>query len=244
MLSRTNGGSTQCSGSRLFLISEPPVYPTSPAPAEHSSITASFSPRRLDTRGARTLVEVCVCGPRQGAGSLTNLRGRMLIGALACVAGASLTADLLTSTSDGPGAAEPASVPAPACPAPKRGVWRGSDSAVHAVSVTFDDGPSAGTRAILRALRRHDAKATFFLVGREIPGREGIVRRAAREGHELGNHSTSHSALPSEADVANTSNLITRIIGGPPCVFRPPAGRTSRLLIRDVHRLGMTTVTW
>jgi peptidoglycan/xylan/chitin deacetylase (PgdA/CDA1 family) len=123
-------------------------------------------------------------------------------------------------------------------------VWRGSDSAVHAVAVTFDDGPSAGTRAILRALRRHDAKATFFLVGREIPGREGIVRRAAREGHELGNHSTSHSALPSEADVANTSNLITRITGGPPCVFRPPAGRTSRLLIRDVHRLGMTTVTW
>ena len=150
----------------------------------------------------------------------------------------------MTSATDDPGTNEAVPASAPECPTPKRDVWRGGDPAVHAVAITFDDGPSAQTRAILRALRRHRAKATFFLVGREIPGREAVLRRAAREGHELGNHSTTHSPLPSRADIATTSNLITRTTGRRPCVFRPPEGRTSRQLLRDVRRLGMTTVAW
>ena len=150
----------------------------------------------------------------------------------------------MTSAGDDPGAPEGIPTSAPACPTPKRGVWRGSDAAVRAVAITFDDGPSAQTRAILRALRRHDAKATFFLIGRQIPDRERVLRRAAREGHELGNHSTTHSALPGKADIATTSNLITRTTGRPPCVFRPPGGKTSPPLLRDVRRLSMTTVAW
>ena len=150
----------------------------------------------------------------------------------------------MAGTTDDPGRDEAVPASAAACPTPKQGVWRGSDAAVDAVAITFDDGPSAQTRAILRALRRHRAKATFFVVGREIPGREGVLRRAARDGHELGNHSTSHSALPSRADIATTSNLIARTTGHQPCVFRPPEGKTSGRLLRDVRRLGMTTVAW
>jgi peptidoglycan/xylan/chitin deacetylase (PgdA/CDA1 family) len=150
----------------------------------------------------------------------------------------------LTSASDDRGADEAVPGSAPECPTPKRDVWRGGDPADHAVAITFDDGPSAQTRAILRALRRNRAKATFFLVGREIPGREAVLRRASREGHELGNHSTTHSALPSKADIATTSNLIARTTGHRPCVFRPPEGKTSHQLLRDVRQLGMTTVAW
>jgi peptidoglycan/xylan/chitin deacetylase (PgdA/CDA1 family) len=57
------------------------------------------------------------------------------------------------------------------------------------VALTIDDAPGAGTTvAILAALRRHGARATFFLIGRQVRGREQVVRRLAAEGHEIGNH--------------------------------------------------------
>ncbi|KAL3470920.1 hypothetical protein BJX99DRAFT_38324 [Aspergillus californicus] len=56
------------------------------------------------------------------------------------------------------------------------------------VALTFDDAPSEYTPEILRLLRENDAKATFFLIGDHIPGREGLLRDAVNEGHELANH--------------------------------------------------------
>ena len=59
--------------------------------------------------------------------------------------------------------------------------------------LTFDDGP--GTRLtpdILKILADHNVKATFFLLGRNIPGREKIVRQIAAEGHEVCSHGYDH----------------------------------------------------
>ncbi|KAL4968739.1 chitin deacetylase CDA4 [Aspergillus stella-maris] len=56
------------------------------------------------------------------------------------------------------------------------------------VALTIDDAPTEFTAAILDVLRENDAKATFFLIGDHIPGREGLMRDAVNEGHELANH--------------------------------------------------------
>jgi peptidoglycan/xylan/chitin deacetylase (PgdA/CDA1 family) len=59
------------------------------------------------------------------------------------------------------------------------------------LALTFDDGPdSETTPRILAELRRHGARATFFLIAGRVPGREHVVRGIVKEGHEVGNHFT------------------------------------------------------
>jgi len=58
--------------------------------------------------------------------------------------------------------------------------------------LTFDDGPSTVTLSVLRVLRDHNAKGMFFLSGRNIRGRETIVRQIAAEGHEVCSHGYNH----------------------------------------------------
>jgi peptidoglycan/xylan/chitin deacetylase (PgdA/CDA1 family) len=139
---------------------------------------------------------------------------------------------------------DPTAAEQPACPRPRRGVWTGGKPDARKVALTFDDGPSAQTDTILRALRRHHAHATFFLIGQQIPGHRSVLRRAVRDGNELGNHSTSHTSLPGYEDIRKTSRTIKRATGAPPCLFRPPLGDTSDRLLRDVRKLGMTTTAW
>jgi peptidoglycan-N-acetylglucosamine deacetylase len=57
------------------------------------------------------------------------------------------------------------------------------------VALTLDDGPDEHTTPqILAQLGRHAARATFFLIGDRVRGREDLVRRLVEDGHELGNH--------------------------------------------------------
>src|SRR5919201_1085733 len=66
-------------------------------------------------------------------------------------------------------------------------------AARRAAALTFDDGPSpANTPRVLDLLARERARATFFVVGECVEGREEILRRAVAEGHELANHTYSH----------------------------------------------------
>jgi peptidoglycan/xylan/chitin deacetylase (PgdA/CDA1 family) len=63
------------------------------------------------------------------------------------------------------------------------------DTEARAFALTFDDGPHPGvTPPLLDVLARHQAKATFFLLGERVLGNESIVARIAAEGHELANH--------------------------------------------------------
>jgi peptidoglycan/xylan/chitin deacetylase (PgdA/CDA1 family) len=59
------------------------------------------------------------------------------------------------------------------------------------VALTIDDGPDEQTtRPILDLLKRHEAKATFFLIGDRVRGNEQLVQEMVEAGHELGNHMT------------------------------------------------------
>lgn len=96
------------------------------------------------------------------------------------------------------------------------------------VALSFDDGPSLWTEQILDLLGASGARATFFVCGVAIEGREETLRRCVAEGHEVANHTHTHpelraferAAIRAELDAAITA--IESAIGARPVHFRPP----------------------
>ncbi|WP_433327861.1 polysaccharide deacetylase family protein [Spirillospora sp. CA-294931] len=119
---------------------------------------------------------------------------------------------------------------------------------VKCVALTFDDGPGAYTGKVLDDLRASGARATFFMLGQNVGGAPGIVRRMALEGHELANHSWSHPMLTGlstaavRSQVKRTQRAIATASGGvTPTLFRPPYGATNAQVGRAV---GMPQIMW
>ena len=105
------------------------------------------------------------------------------------------------------------------------------------IALTFDDGPHPiYTERLLDGLAERGVKAAFFLLGCNIEGNEGIVRRMAEEGHLVGNHTFYHvdiTTLPQEeacAEIQDTSRKITEITGEPVEYVRPPFGNWNKEL--------------
>src|SRR6266516_1662215 len=108
-------------------------------------------------------------------------------------------------------------------------------NAVHVdgpyIAMTFDDGPSAAlTPRLLDLLAARHIKATFFVIGENVAEHPEIVARAAREGHEIANHSWSHPNLGKMSQEAvrsqlkRTDDAIKSAIGKGPTLLRPPYG--------------------
>jgi peptidoglycan/xylan/chitin deacetylase (PgdA/CDA1 family) len=112
------------------------------------------------------------------------------------------------------------------------------------IALTFDDGPAERTVAVLNALADYGARATFFICGRNVTGREPILRRIVDEGHEVGNHSFQHAMFPGPADLGATSALIRSITGQAPRSFRPPFGALNARTVEAVRQIGMTSILW
>ena len=140
--------------------------------------------------------------------------------------------------------AMPASGSPLGCPAPLRVPRRHGARHRRLVALTFDDGPSSFTPAVVRKLRRSRARGTFFVLGVHIAGRESTLRRAVAAGDELGDHSWDHPPLPSRRQLLRTRDALSRVTGTRPCLFRPPYGVIDHRLVRRAARLGMTTVRW
>lgn len=128
-------------------------------------------------------------------------------------------------------------------------IWRGRTDS-NAVALTFDDGPSMDTPAVLDALKERDAKATFFLVGREVERFPQIARRIAAEGHEVGNHSYTHpiylfrTGRETRRQLERTQDVIEQTTGVRAMLSRPPCGVRTWSYFRAARRLGLQTVQW
>lgn len=119
------------------------------------------------------------------------------------------------------------------------------------VALTFDDGPTAaGLNHVLPLLERHGARATFFLIGREMAARPGLARRIGAAGHEIANHSYSHlrmvgrSAGFYDQEIARTAELLRSEGASGPLLFRPPYGKKLIGLPRAALRSGHRLVMW
>ncbi len=108
-------------------------------------------------------------------------------------------------------------------------VWRGPSDR-RAIALTFDDGPSESTPAILEILARHGVPATFFQCGRNVDRLPGIARAVAEGGHEIGNHTYGHpmfcfhSARFMEDEMRRAQEVIGQHTGARPVWFRAPYG--------------------
>ena len=120
------------------------------------------------------------------------------------------------------------------------------------VALTFDDGPSAAyTPKVLDILRRHGAKATFFVLGENAVRNKGILARAAAEGHEIGSHTWSHIKLTGKgrdtiiSEMNRTSEVVRQATGHLPSVMRPPYGATDKAVTSFMmQQYGMPSVLW
>ncbi len=128
-------------------------------------------------------------------------------------------------------------------------VWKGPRSR-RAIALTFDDGPSESTPRVLELLAAHNARATFFMCGANVTRLPGIARQAANDGHEIGNHSYSHSRFDFRArefmrvDIDDAQQAISAACGVTPTLFRAPYGVRWFGLGAVQRELGLTGVMW
>lgn len=99
------------------------------------------------------------------------------------------------------------------------------------VALTFDDGPHEGsTERLLEGLKEREVKATFFLIGSSIEGKEEMVKQMAQDGHLIGSHTFHHVQLTKlsleEAceEITMTNEAITAVTGQTVEYIRPPYG--------------------
>lgn len=111
------------------------------------------------------------------------------------------------------------------------------------VYLTFDDGPSSNTEAILDILKEYNVKATFFVIYKDGRDNEELYRRIADEGHTLGMHSCTHvysTVYGSEEDFIEDTNTLRNFLymvtGVESEFYRFPGGSSNRVATRDEMR--------
>lgn len=127
------------------------------------------------------------------------------------------------------------------------GLPRGSKQ----IALTYDDGPNdPHTLRLLEVLAKHDAKATFFLIGRFVEQRPDIVREVVKAGHVIGNHTFTHPNLifvnngDTRSELERCIRAIQDAVGGTPRLFRPPFGGRRPGTLRIARSLGLEPIMW
>jgi len=123
--------------------------------------------------------------------------------------------------------------------------------APNKLAITFDDGPNpAITPKLLDLLAKHNARATFFLVGRFVRECPDLTKEILARGHALGNHTDTHPNLflcgrqKTGEQLHRCADAIHRAAGVEPRWFRPPFGLRSPWLGGIVKGQGMQTAMW
>lgn len=134
---------------------------------------------------------------------------------------------------------------------PRTIIFWNDDRVKNTVSITFDDGPHGEfTAPILDLLKKHDVKATFFVIGKHAEQYPDIIIRMIEEGHEIANHSYEHNQYKNGRlskpvyEVRKTNDIVSQKFGYRIKLYRPPYGAVSpwSLLYCSIARL--STVMW
>ncbi len=125
-------------------------------------------------------------------------------------------------------------------------VWR-VDTAEPLVALTLDDGPAPGhTSVVLDLLARHEAHATFFMIGERAEAHPDLVEAVRKRGHEVGNHAyTGRRTIGlSEEEFLATLLRTEQVLDlqGPIKLYRPPSGLISPSQLALVQKNGYRCV--
>ena len=125
------------------------------------------------------------------------------------------------------------------------------DRSKKAVAITFDDGPHLVTPSVLDILKKFNAKAAFFCIGKNIEQHPDIMNRIVAEGHTVGNHSYSHTRgfdfYQKERvieELKKTDVLLQKFTGFENKLFRPPYGVTNPSIRRAIKETGHKVIGW
>ncbi|MCR3760955.1 delta-lactam-biosynthetic de-N-acetylase [Clostridium felsineum] len=136
---------------------------------------------------------------------------------------------------------------------PKYNCYYIGDSSKKIIYLTFDEGYEKGyTPKILDVLKKHNAKAAFFVVKPYIESSPEIVKRMEREGHYVCNHTVNHKSMPSiydeqkfKSELDGVEKEYKKVTGKEmPKYFRPPMGKYSELSLYYTKKLGYKTIFW
>jgi len=123
-------------------------------------------------------------------------------------------------------------------------IWR-LPSGEKKVFLTFDDGPEAGvTEKVLEILAQYNARATFFLLGKNAQAHLRLVEALISMGHSIGNHGWEHCSgwkTTTREYVANTEKAAPLTSAS---LFRPPYGRIWPWQAKALRRRGYLVVMW
>ncbi|MDX3668594.1 polysaccharide deacetylase family protein [Streptomyces europaeiscabiei] len=118
------------------------------------------------------------------------------------------------------------------------------------VGLTFDDGPSGNTSALLGALQRNGLRATMFNQGQYAAANPALVRAQVAARMWVANHSYTHPHLTRlsqaqiDSEISRTQQAIAGAGGGTPKLFRPPYGETNGTVRSVAARYGLTEIIW
>ncbi|WP_416971534.1 polysaccharide deacetylase family protein [Streptomyces sp. 4F14] len=118
------------------------------------------------------------------------------------------------------------------------------------VGLTFDDGPTGNTQALLNSLRGNGLRATMFNTGQNAASYPAQVRAQVSAGMWVANHSYSHPNLtqlsPAQVDseLSRAQQAIANAGGGTPRLFRPPYGATNATVQSSAAKYGMRQIIW
>lgn len=116
------------------------------------------------------------------------------------------------------------------------------------IALTFDDGPHPYyTEQLLKGLKERDAKATFFITGKNVEEYPEIVKKIYEDGHLIGNHTYNHTQLTSKnresfkEEIIKTNEAIKEVTGEDTIYVRPPYGSWNKEFEKE---LNMFPVLW
>ncbi len=127
------------------------------------------------------------------------------------------------------------------------------DATQKVIYLTFDCGYENGNTApILDALKKHNAHATFFVVGHYLESAPDLVQRMVEEGHTVGNHTYHHPDMSKISDKASfqkemndVSALFKEVTGKELSMYyRPPQGKYSTTNLQMAKEMGYSTFFW
>ncbi len=119
----------------------------------------------------------------------------------------------------------------------------GSEKKIY---LSFDDGPHpVATPFVLDALKKYNAKASFFCIGKNVAAYPELYKRILAEGHAAGNHTHNHVNGWKTSDKVYFENITRASQYIDTNLFRPPYGRITRFQAKQaVEKLGFTIVMW
>lgn len=117
--------------------------------------------------------------------------------------------------------------------------------------LTFDDGPHPNTLQILEVLKKHNANATFFCIGKQAEQHPEVLKQIIAEGHMIGNHTQNHSnkwgfmqAAEVKLEIEEATAALEKLSGRSIKYFRPPFGVTNPRIGKVLKNSPLLTIGW